>query len=84
MLQDDRAFDDPFQADDQFIEYDPSDPAWGEPADWPSTQEIDGEHWEPSESDWEDYRQWCEHVDRLDAIRRMEDSEWEKRMRFGV
>jgi hypothetical protein len=81
MSHDREGFAIPFSDDDVIIECGACDPDHGEPAEWPAW--TDAARWEPSQEDWEDYRQWCEHVDRLDAIRRMEDSEWEKRMRFG-
>jgi hypothetical protein len=32
---------------------------------------------------WSEYREWAEHVDRLDATRRALDAEYESRARFG-
>jgi hypothetical protein len=50
MLLDSNGFSIPFAADDQFIENDPTDPFYGEPASWPTSPEIDGERWAPTET----------------------------------
>jgi hypothetical protein len=39
--------------------------------------------WEPSPEDWRDYHEHCLEVERLDALRRRADYEYELRMRYG-
>lgn len=39
---------------------------------------------EPTDQDWDDYRRFCEDVERSDALRRMEDAEYEARMRYSI
>jgi hypothetical protein len=85
MLLDENGFAMPWPDDDGYIEAEAecNGEVCGPAEGWPCTPGIDGERWVPSDDDWNDYRNWCEHVDLLDAIRRIEDSEWEARMRFG-
>jgi hypothetical protein len=51
-------------------------------AHWQGT--LDSPAFEPTDADWDDY---CKHsidMDRLDALRRMDDHEYEARMRYGA
>jgi hypothetical protein len=86
-----------FSDHDAIIECEALDAEAGEPETWNSW--TDQDRWEvsqadvefintpepfvPSEEDLREYHQWCEHVDRLNATRMMEDAEFEARMRFG-
>jgi hypothetical protein len=38
---------------------------------------------EPTDADWDDYHRHCEDFERQNALRRMEDYEYEALMRFG-
>jgi hypothetical protein len=71
-------------------------PAWTDACRWEPTPDdvawlntspppISGgaPEWEPSEADWADYHEHCLEVERLDALRRMEDHEHELRLRYG-
>jgi hypothetical protein len=42
------------------------------------------EPFEPSDEDWDDYARFCEDVERSNALRRMDDAEYEARMRYGL
>lgn len=41
------------------------------------------EPFEPSDEDWDEMARWCEWVDRLEAMNREDDAEFEARMRYG-
>jgi hypothetical protein len=50
---------------------------------WLAANPAPEPEWEPSPEDWRDYHEHCLEQERLDALRRMEDHEYELRMRFG-
>jgi hypothetical protein len=74
-------------------------PAWTDANRWEPTQaDVEGlnsnpalpatttgpsEPFVPTAKDWADYHEWCKHVDELNELRRMDDAEYEARMRFG-
>jgi hypothetical protein len=37
----------------------------------------------PTAQDWADYHEWCKHVDEQNELRRVDDAEYEARIRFG-
>lgn len=41
------------------------------------------EPFEPSDEDWDDYHAWCEHIERLATLSRIDDAEYEARLRYG-
>jgi hypothetical protein len=49
----------------------------------PATGPDPSESFVPSAADWADYHEWCKHVDGLNELRRMEDAQYEARMRLG-
>ena len=65
----------PTQADVEFLNCTPILPAT---APDPTAPFI------PSAADWADYAEWCKHVDELNELRRINDSEYDARQRYGV
>jgi hypothetical protein len=77
-LHDSNGFCIPFSTDDQYIELELLDPNAGSPEGWPSW--CDEFRWVPSDADFrpapddhyepsaEDWQEWCEYLDRLDAL----------------
>ena len=70
-IPDDDDQDEPDQADVAWLNENPPPISGGAP------------EWEPSEADWADYHEHCMEQDRLDALRRMDDHEYELRIRYG-
>jgi hypothetical protein len=58
MLLDTEGFCIPFSTDDQFIECQPDDPCFADPADWEPSREIDGERWELGPEPTQDDIEW--------------------------
>lgn len=38
----------------------------------------------PTDADWEEMAAWSEHLDRLEALSRDDDAEYEARLRYGI
>jgi hypothetical protein len=63
-------------------ELEPDEPGSFEPD--PGDREWVARNLDADEAEmWSDYREWAEHVDRLDANRRALDAAYEARCRFG-
>ena len=73
MLHETETYATPFAADDQYIEFDPSDPSFGEPEGWPAW--TDADRYEPSPEDvawlaeqteeWIEYEAWSRRLEEL-------------------